>query len=226
MKGLEELLGFRISGSANTCLEHRQVELLSEDGESIKAVRPATHQEVDLWMALLGHEEGMREAQAAMSRAMQKNHEDWASVKADNQSLTASCEAYRRELDNLRAYVEANWVSPVKPPATVPTLDMFAEIVQSHNQQKQRLLDKARELWHIEPGTDIIEFMFQRLRDMNGETLAETEARRRQVIENRANAQRGGRAQAEWAEEQSRIEKSAQGIRVDRGGYTARGEEL
>lgn len=178
MKGLEELLGFRITGSPDSCIDHRRIEILSADGESVKAVRPATHQEIDLWQALVGTEVGMNEAAGTLREALDTN----AQLLADNRSLKASCNAYQEELEKLRVYVEANWVSPVLPPRTVPTLDMFAEIIQSHKAQKQRLLDKAREIWQIEPGTDIIDFVFRQLQHLNGEMAVETERRRMEYV--------------------------------------------
>lgn len=176
MKGLEELLGFRITGSPDSCIDHRRVEILTADGESVKAVRPATHQEIDLWQALVGTEAGMNEAAGTLREALDTN----AQLLADNQSLKQSCNAYQDELEKLRLLAEKNWVSPALPPRTVSTLDMFAEIVQSHKAQKKRLLDKAREIWQIEPGTDIIDFVFRQLQHLNGEMAVKTEQRRQE----------------------------------------------
>jgi hypothetical protein len=159
-----------------------------------------------------------------------------ATASADLKSVAASNEAYREEMRKLREFAELNWVSPVLPPATVPTLDMFAEIVQSHKAQKKRLLDKAREIWQIEPGTDIIDFVFRQLQHLNGEMAVETEQRRQQVIENRANAHRGGRAQEPPAfpgdpmnsmlqDELNKMQRRSAGQRVE-GGYIARAEDL
>lgn len=178
MKGLEELLGFRITGNPDSCIDHRRIELLDSVTGNIKATRPATHQEVDLWNALQDHTFALEAANAGAKEVADNN----AHLLADNRSLKASCNAYQDELEKLRVYVEANWISPVLPPRTVPTLDMFAEIVQNHNAQKKRLLDKACEIWQIEPGTDIIDFVFRQLQHLNGEMAVETERRRAEYV--------------------------------------------
>lgn len=174
MKGLEESLGFRVSGPPNG----RKVELLSREGDEVKAVRPATPQEADLWQALLGQEEGMRVAGDSVQRWM---HEA-TQARADVNSLKSSCEAYRQELEKLRVYAEANYPRPGMVTEQNTTLELFSGIVQSHNRQKQRLLDKAREIWEIPPGTDIFEFMFRQLQHITGELAAETDQRRAEYV--------------------------------------------
>lgn len=199
MAPIHGILGFRVSGSNNSCLDHRQVELLNPD-DTIKAVRPATQQEAELWDTMLEIDGALVEVKSNAKGFKERN----AELIADVQSLTGSNEAYRRELENLRVYVEANWISPAIPPATVPTLDMFAEIVQSHNAQKKRLLDKAREIWQIPPGTDIFDFMFRQLQHLNGEMTTETEERRRATIRERERAAGSAATEAHLAEMRAR----------------------
>lgn len=151
--------------------------------------RPATAEETALWGAAMAAKTALRkmtDAVAGADAVLREKSDANAHLLADNHSLKSSCNAYQEELERLRVYAEANWVSPVLPPRTVPTLDMFAEIVQSHNAQKKRLRDKALEIWKIEPGTDIFEFMFRQLQHLNGEMSTETEERRRKTIKERA----------------------------------------
>lgn len=160
MHPVEQVLGFRINQM------RRQVETLGKQGEVLQ-VRPATEHEISLWSEVM-------ENYAARQGAVE--------ARADAKSLAASCEAYREELNRLRRLAEGNWVSPALPPENVSVYDMFDEIVASHLLQKKRLLDKAREIWKIEPGVDIIDFVFRQLQHLNGEMAVETEQRRMDYI--------------------------------------------
>lgn len=160
MHPVEKVLGFRVNQMRG------QVETLDASGE-VRAVRPATERESALWSEVM-------ENYAARQSAIQ--------ASADLKSVVASNEAYREELNKLRSLAEDHWVSPALPPANVPTADMFEEIMLSHKRQKQRLLDKAREIWQIDPGVDIIDFIFRQLQHINGEMAAETERRRMEHV--------------------------------------------
>lgn len=189
MKGLEELLGFRISGNQDSCLDHRRIEILDAVTGNIKATRPATLQEVELWQALLDYERHALEREEVLKVKEAQFRGSQAAMEADNLSLRASCNAYRDELEKLRVYAIANRVTPQEPSESVSTLELMAQIVQSHNAQKKRLLDKAREIWQIEPGVDIIDFMFRQLQHINGEMAVDTERRRMDYINRVAGEQ-------------------------------------
>lgn len=101
MKGLEELLGFRITGSPDSCIDHRRIELLDSVTGNIKATRPATHQEVDLWNALQDHTFALEAANAGAREVADNN----AQLLVDNRSLKASCNAYQEQLQKLFVFL-------------------------------------------------------------------------------------------------------------------------
>lgn len=149
MESLEQLLGFRISGSPDTVVEQRRVEILSADFEGIRAVRPATVQEVDLWMALLGHEEGMKQAADAFERARadfvaasQAQTDRRVQLEADKRSLEASNEAYRLQLQKL--YEGIKYIVHIEP--TDDAVEKALQLINvAHNQpQAAEAAEKRR----------------------------------------------------------------------------------
>ena len=147
--------------------------------------RPATPEESLLWGQAVVHKQ-----------ALNRMTDIVAQTDVDRRSLEASCKAYKEELEKLRVYAQANSYEPQTPSEQTTTLELFAAIVQTHDEQKKRLLQKAREIWDIPPGTDIIDFMFRQLQHINGELMHETEQRRIEHVRARSVSQFANEMQA------------------------------
>lgn len=176
MHPVEQVLGFRVNQMRG------QVETLDKQGK-VTAVRPATEHESALWSEVM-------ENYAARQSAIE--------ASADLKSVVASNEAYREQLKKLRELAERFWIHPQPPGFERDTLELFIEIFASHNAQKHRLRQKALEIWQIEPGVDIFDFMFRQLQHLNGEMAVETEQRRQETIKERV---------AELAEVEARMDE-------------------
>ena len=154
-------------------------ELASDVGFQVKGnqvyygdnPRPATREEKLLWGRAV-------QAKAAFKASQHKV----AIAEAENNSLKASCNAYREELQRLHDFMGHRY--PILE--TDDVIEFVMNTVVNLQTGKDNLLKKAREIYEIPPGSDIFEFMLQQLRHMTGEMAPETEARRQQTIKEHA----------------------------------------
>lgn len=206
MKGLEELLGFRITGNPNSCIDHRRIEILSADGDSVKAVRPATHQEIDLWQALVGTEVGMQQAAGTLREALDTN----AQLLADNRSLKASCDAYREQLQKLHDFLAHKY--PIQP--TDDCIEYAMDRLVGLEHRKNELRKRILEIWQMPPGVDVFDFMLERLKDVTGENMEATEKRRADTIKERAERFPGDPMNSMLADELDKVHARIAGKKV------------
>jgi hypothetical protein len=158
--------------------------------------RPASREEVLLWGRAV-------QAKAAF-RASQHRE---AIADAENNSLKASCNAYREELQRLHDFMGHRY--PIRE--TDDVIEFVMDTIVNLQTGKDNLLKKAREIYEIPPGSDIFEFMLHQLRHMTGEMAPETEQRRRDTIKERAERFPGDPMNSMLADELDKVQAKIAG---------------
>lgn len=168
--------------------------------------RPATREEVLLWGRAV-------QAKAAFKASQHRE----VVADAENNSLKTSCNAYREELQRLHDFMGHRY--PILE--TDDVIEFVMNTIVNLQTGKDNLLKKAREIYEIPPGSDIFEFMLERLKDMTGENIAATEKRRAEAIAERAERFPGDPMNSMLADKLDEMQARTAGRPVHRGHPTS-----